>query len=124
MNEDTFQYILQHMEDNPVFINSSSLQQTPVHLQLAVCLHRYGNRGGRPAHSKLARDMGIGEGTVALFSDRVMLALLVLKSEVVHWPNAEEKAVHKQRVCAASCDVFLSVIGFIDETFITICSRD
>ena len=74
------------------------------------------------SHWDLALEVGIGEGTISLYCDRVLLALLALRAEFITWPSVEERQAHRKRICDASLGVFPGVVGFVDGTFIILNS--
>ncbi|PUU83796.1 hypothetical protein B9Z19DRAFT_1060723 [Tuber borchii] len=97
---------------------TQTLEQTSVEHQLAVFVRRIGSQGMGGSYWDLALEVGIGEGTISLYCDRVLLALLALKSELIIWPSVEERRAHSKCICDASLGVFPGVIGFVDGIFI------
>jgi hypothetical protein len=67
----------------------------------------------------LATAVGVGEGTVRNYTERVLHAILALRVKFIQWPT-EEKAPMKQRISTASRGVFPDCIRFVDGTFITL----
>jgi hypothetical protein len=64
-----------------------------------------------------ARECGIGVGTVVLYTQRVVMALLSLERQYVSWPYAEERsviavqmAVYRVRGC----------LGYVDGTYVVL----
>ena len=70
----------------------------------------------------MALEVGIGEGTISLYCDQVLLALLALRAEFITWPSVEERQAHRKRIYDASLGVFPGVVGFVDGTFIILNS--
>jgi hypothetical protein len=120
MNRESFEAVLARIEGHAIFHNSTAMQQTPVRYQLAVFLYRLGSKGQGDTQLHTATAVGIGEGTVRLFTHRVLVAILALKGKLIRWPSQEEREAHKQRVCAGSGGVFSGCVGFVDGTFITL----
>ena len=76
VNPSTFDRLFDVIKDNPIFQNNSiTSPQTPVEIQLAVCLYRFGHYGNAASVEKVALWAGFGYGTVDLFTTRVMIAL-------------------------------------------------
>lgn len=121
MNKDTFNFILNQIENNDIFKSTGTKEQQPVWVQLLVTLERFGFDGNAGSVGKIARSMGIGNGTVVLYTNRVMEALLCLKQNYIKWPNSsgrkrisnyfEEK--HKLKGC----------VGVVDGTLVNFCQK-
>lgn len=72
---ESFQYILQLIEDHPVFTTTSHRPQTPVEIQLAVTLYRMGRFGNGASIKDIARTAGVSEGAVERFTERCFEAI-------------------------------------------------
>jgi hypothetical protein len=73
-----------------VFQNKSLHPQRPVWLQLAVTLERMGCHGNGASVGRFAREWGgIGNGTVTLYSKRIVIAPVDLRKEYIKWPNRQ-----------------------------------
>ncbi len=81
MNKDTFLFILNH----PVFSNNSFNKQQPVWVQLLVVLERFGFDGNASSIGKVARSLGLGNGTVVLYTSRVIQAILSIHNQFIKW---------------------------------------
>ena len=102
----TFDRLVKAIETDPVFVSHSShSRQAPVCQQLAVALYRFGHYGNAASLQSVANWAGIGKGTVALYTRRVMVALLQpeFMTSCVHWPSQEEKEIAKSWVQQRSC---------------------
>ncbi|KAI5803242.1 hypothetical protein EDC01DRAFT_611807 [Geopyxis carbonaria] len=119
MDRTSFDRLLDTIIDNPVFYNISTQEQTPARYQLAVYLYCPGG-GSSGSTLRLATSVGIGEGSVKNFCNRVVAALLSMRSKLIWWPTIDEKNAIKQGICAASKGVFPGCVDFIDGTFITL----
>lgn len=95
MNKDTFLFILNTIQNHQVFQNNSYNKQQPVWIQLLVALERFGFDGNSCSVGKVARSLGIGNGTVVLYTTRVIEAILSIHDEMIKWPSRNEK---KERV--------------------------
>ena len=71
------------------FVNGRD--QADVAHQLMVLLKFLGTKGSGGSNANLQSVFGIGEGTVNLYSDRVVQAILRLKDSVVTWPDKDER---------------------------------
>ena len=76
MNKDTFMYILTAIQSHQVFLNNSFNKHQPVWIQLLVGLERLGFDGNASSIGKVARGLGLGNGTVILYTNRVIEAIL------------------------------------------------
>jgi len=117
-----FHHLVSKIETHLVFHNKSNFQQTAVEHQLAVFLRRIGSKGMGGSHWDLALGVGVGEGTISLFCERVLTAILTLGMEFITWPTRTERSSHYKRVCDASLGVFPGVVGFVDGTFVILDS--
>ncbi len=121
MNKDTFLFILNNVQNHPVFQNNSFNKQQPVWVQLLVALERFGFDGNSCSVGQVARSLGIGNGTVVLYTSRVIEAILSIRDKFIKWPNRREKKRtsdyfeehHKLKGC----------IGIVDGTFVNLCQK-
>lgn len=94
--------------------------QAPIELQLAVFLFRLGMSDAGSSLGHTALSLGLGEGTVHEYTLRAIGALQQLKKLWIRWPNADQRAVLKDRIGQASKGLFTGCIGFVDGTFINL----
>lgn len=120
MDRSSFEFLVSILQTNPVFHNDANFQQKLVQYQLAVFLFRLGGKGGGDTNLVSGIMLGIAEGTISLYVQRVLTAILNLKSQYIKWPSAEERDIHKRRVCSESLGVFPGCVGFVDGTFLTL----
>lgn len=70
---------------------------------------------------------GIGDGTVTLYTRRVLQALMDLWEDVVKWPTLQDRAAMKSRLLEDAGDLgwglFRDCIGIVDGTLIPIKYR-
>jgi len=91
MNPDTFMRILSLVEEPPIFHNRGRFPQISPMVQLMVALRRLGTEtGSGSAVISVAQLFGIGEGTVLLYTHRVVVALGALWGQVIKWHNRDE----------------------------------
>jgi hypothetical protein len=78
MNFPTFLCIVALIQNRPVFrTDAASYQkQRKVWQQALVCFERLGCNGNGASVGRFAREFGIGMGTVVLYTERVVTALL------------------------------------------------
>jgi hypothetical protein len=79
MLQESFHQLLSLIEGHPVFHNQSNVPQRPVRNQLAVTLRRMGTFGNGSSVGILAQFFRISEGSVILYSSRVVEAILSLE---------------------------------------------
>ena len=105
-----FDNILDSISNNPVFCSCSHNQQLLVSIQLAIflkCLGHYGNVN-RP--DDLAEWMGVSMGTVVNCTHHVMVALLDLHNDFIHFPKRGSSVMWKawqfteSRSCHSWCN--------------------
>ena len=93
----SFKALVELIKDDPVFQTTrdkiNGRDQAEVSQQLLVLLKFLGTEGSGGSNANLRSVFGIGEGTVNLYRDRVVQALLNLKDSVITWPNKEERTM-------------------------------
>lgn len=91
VNRQQFSIILQEIQNDDLFSTALNHQlQFPVHLQLAIVLHRLGGQGD--TNLKIAACFGIGDGgTIDKITKRVFTAIMKLEKKYIFWPDAEER---------------------------------
>ncbi|KAG2798639.1 hypothetical protein PC129_g20324 [Phytophthora cactorum] len=109
-----FIQIVNLIPDHTIFSNMYNVPQTPSWCQLMVALYRFGCDGNGASIGKLARHFRCAEGTVELFTDRWIIALVALVDQVVTWPDADECAEISARIEDVSG--FRQCIGLVDGT--------
>jgi hypothetical protein len=121
MNKDTFVFILNKIEAHEIFKNAGTHKQQPVWVQLLVALERFGFDGNACSVGKVARNMGISSGTVILFSNRVIEALVSIIPNWIKWSTpAQRKRTsryfeenHNLKGC----------VGVLDGTLVNLCQK-
>ena len=71
VTKDTFRYIENLISNHEIFLNNSNNPQQHVWVQLMVAMERFGTNGNGSSVGRIARQGGIGNGTVSLYTDRV-----------------------------------------------------
>ena len=105
VNPFTFDRIVDRIKDDLVFHNDSNFEQTAVEDQVAVAFYRMGRSGNGASIRDTSAWSGHGDGTVVLFTERVMTALLRqdLINEVLAMPTDEERENAAEWVESVSC---------------------
>jgi hypothetical protein len=121
VNPETFDNILNLIQDHPIFKNNSNNAQIDVSTQLAITLNRFGHYGNAASLSNIGEWAGVSPGTVENCTKRVAVALLAHHDTAVHLPSREEKEKAKQFVASQVCeswrDGYLSVDGTTIDLF-------
>ena len=117
MTPQNFYKLSSLIETHPIFSTNSTNQQADVSLQLAVFLRRL-SIGDIFSICAL---FGVAEGTVILYTQRVLKAILSFKLHFVKWPKGEER----QTVLQGFKDIggFYNIIGSIDGTHIILTNK-
>ena len=113
MTIEAFNGILKLIDKHPVFHNKSKHPQAD---QLLVALGRLGFDGLASPLWTVGEKLGVGEGTVAVYTKRIIQALLSLEKDVISWPNKTEQRAIKDRIRDQLG--FPNCIGYVDETLI------
>jgi hypothetical protein len=115
VDPETFDGLVALIEDNPIFSNNSNCPQLPVPLQLSVFLFRAGHYGNAASPEDMAQWAGISVGSVERCTDCVIVSLVSLHDEAIHFPGADDKERAKAFVEAQTClewwDSYLVVDG-------------
>ncbi|CAI2199582.1 10124_t:CDS:1, partial [Funneliformis geosporum] len=98
---------------HPVFLSQGTKPQVCIELQLAVFLCRLGSTGSLFG---VCSRFGLGEGTVILYTKRVIQAILTQKNTFLKWPTLEER--RKVNKGFENLGGLKNVIGAIDGTHI------
>ena len=111
------------IKDDPVFVGHNKIgrKQIDAKSQLLVLLRFLGTEGSGGSNNNLRNVFGIGEGTANLYRDRVVAALLNLKSSVITWPNAQEREQISNRFSETS--KFRNCVGVMDGTLFPLAFR-
>lgn len=115
---ESFQFMLQLIEDHPIFQTQSHRPQSPVEVQLAVTLYRMGRFGNGASVEDIARMAGISEGTVETFTNRCHTALFSHHGTFIRPLTEAEKEIEKKWIeehigCAGWRDGWIMYDGTI-----------
>lgn len=119
MNPDSFMRVLDWIQGHPVFKNNSRYPQVDPMVQLLVALRRLGSEASSAAGVlSVAQLFGIRDGTVVLYTNRVILALMEYWGKMVRWHTPEEKLAMRRRLQAnPRHNLFKHCVGVIDGTY-------
>ena len=114
-----FQQLVDLISPHPVFSSQGNKPQVCVELQLAVFLCRLGSTGSL---FEVCSRFGIGEGTVILYTKRIIQAIMAQKKTFVKWPTLKKyKKVYKG---FEDLGGLKNVIGAVNRTHILIKNVD
>jgi hypothetical protein len=121
MNKDSFRYVVDLIQHHPVFMNNSKHHQHDVWIQSVVALQRLGCEGNGVSVARTALIFGISEGSVVLFTQRFIHAILSLEKEFVKWPNEHER----KKISKHFYDSYgiLGAVGAVDGTPVILSYR-
>jgi hypothetical protein len=102
--------------DNTIFSNNFNCPQLPVHIQLAIFLFRAGHYGNAMSPEDVAQWAGISVGGVEKCTDCVIVSLLSLHDEAIHFPGVNDKEKAKEFVAAQTCEEWRNGFLIIDGT--------
>jgi hypothetical protein len=115
MSRDSFIKLCDRVADDPVFQNNSNNPQRPIKEQMMVTLKRMGCFGNGASVGMLARFFRVGEGTVELYTNRCIMAILRIKPQLLKWPRTEERADRGKEYTNVGFD---GCVGVIDGSLI------
>ncbi|KNF06054.1 hypothetical protein PSTG_00569 [Puccinia striiformis f. sp. tritici PST-78] len=116
-DKESFFNLCERLASNPIFHNNSTCPQRPVAEQMMVTLNRLGCHGNGVSVGMLATKYRIAEGTVELYTDRCLMAILGLKSDLLCWPDSN---AHRE-VSEGFGEVgFDGCVGLIDGTLVVL----
>jgi hypothetical protein len=121
MNKESFSFILREINNHEIFQNNSLNPQREVWVQLVVALERFGCDGNGISVGRVARSIGIGNGTVTLYTRRVVNALLSLEGKFIKWPSSRRRREISSQILEEYG--IPNVVGIIDGTHIHFSQR-
>jgi hypothetical protein len=109
--------------DDPVFSNQSNCPQLPVHIQLCIFLFHAGHYGNTTSPEDAAQWAGISVGGIEKCTDRIIIALLSLHDNAIHFPDAGDKEQAKIFVEKHTCEEWCNGFLLVDGTKFTLFQR-
>jgi len=83
----TFNRLLSSISTHPIYQFSAQKPQTLIEIQVAIVLQRLANP---MSYRQLETTFGIGQGSVANFTNRFLTAVLDNLRHIINWPRGEE----------------------------------
>lgn len=123
VSPETFDELVLKIQGHPVFHNNSHRAQTPVKVQLAIALYRFGHDGNAASVESIAQWAGVSVGLVVKSTQRVIVAFLSLHDSVICWPTEAEKEEAKEWVAAASCEDWAGGFCMVDGTLVPLFEK-
>ncbi|KAH9907672.1 uncharacterized protein B0H18DRAFT_824962, partial [Fomitopsis serialis] len=120
---ETFDALLERLQDHSVFVSDGPRDQLSVDKQLAIALYRFGHFGNAASVEGVAQWAGVSAGMVVNATRRVMVASLALHDEVIHWPSADAKEEAKEWVEMVSCAAWRDGYCFVDGTLVPLAEK-
>src|SRR6266581_2095159 len=87
----SFDILVSLIEHHSIFQTHSQTPQLPVPYQLAIALYRFGHFGSVVSVEAVAQWAGCSAGAVVKATRRIMIAIIPLHEQAIHWPNSDEK---------------------------------
>lgn len=103
VDPDTFDQLLQKIQDHDIFYNNSNVPQALVAVQLAIFLNRAGHYGNSTSPEDIRFWAGVSPGLVNNATNCVMVSILSLHNEAVYLLTQEEKDTVKEWVSSQAC---------------------
>jgi hypothetical protein len=113
MSRLSFFKLCSQVESHPIFHNNSNRPQRPVIEQMMVKLNQLGCFGNGVAVGMLATCYQIGNGTVELYTNRCLIAILSLRSRLLAWPDPDAHKKIREKFKEVG---FEGCVGLIDGT--------
>lgn len=114
MSRTTFDRLVSLLEEDSIFVSRGPRPQRAVRYQLAAFLLRYGREGSDAIG--VANKLGIGEGTVFIYCQRVTRALRKIGLTVISWGNLDHR--HETAEFIENHSGFRNCIGIVDGSLI------
>jgi len=118
MNRESFNVLASLIQDDPIFTNNSQNPQASIEIQLASALYFLGSAGASVIRG--AAQLGIGEGTIRLYCDRCISALVRRVPQFVKWPKPRSQDFWHMRKLVEDSSGFPGCVGYLDGTDITL----
>ncbi|EFP88489.1 uncharacterized protein PGTG_14067 [Puccinia graminis f. sp. tritici CRL 75-36-700-3] len=115
MTQLAFTKLCARIRNNTVSQSNSHNPQHPIKEQLMVALERLGCFGNGASVGMLARFFGVGEGTFELCTNRFIMAILRIKTQIIQWPSPEDRKEIKANYAEVGFD---GCVGLIDGVLI------
>jgi hypothetical protein len=97
MCRQSFKTLVRTIEGHPIFQNDSRHPQRLVWEQTYLTLRRLGCNGNAISVGASSRIGGVSFGSVVNYTNRVMAAIFDIMSNLIYWPDAEERKIISSR---------------------------
>jgi hypothetical protein len=114
MHWESFNQLLQMIQDHSVFSTDIKKEQAPVSHQLLLFLHYLGKSGRGANNPQLCNMFQIGRGTADHFKRRCITAIWSLRETAINWPDKEERKIIAKRILVKHS--WMNCIGIVDGT--------
>ena len=115
-----FLNLLQLIEPNPIFYNTSQNQQRELPIQLAIAICRLGSNGNGSAVYQLKNLFQVGYGTINLYTCQVITGIYQFRSSMITWPTQAERVELSQ---VMQEEGFPGCVGFVNGTTIPLSQK-
>jgi len=91
----SFHQLYEVIKHNPIFSSTKKRRsQTPIQLQLMIFLFKLSSSGTGGKFKRIGKYFKVSEGNSRRCFERVLMAVLSLRDEVVSWPSEHERKVY------------------------------
>lgn len=115
MNRAEFTSVVALFGDDDIFKSQGRKPQAPPKVQLATCIYRMA--GGESIRT-VQNHFNLSHGSVSLYTERSLIAIVSSLKKYISWPSGEERAVIARELYAQYG--IPSCVGFIDGTDIVL----
>ncbi|XP_055350814.1 uncharacterized protein LOC129597350 [Paramacrobiotus metropolitanus] len=123
MSKSSFERILELVKNDDIFNKHNNAKCTPADqgFQLYVALYSFTSYGNSPSLKPVAAHFGVSEGTVRLYTSRIICALLKLEPKYADWPDENERRDISRRI--KEKHRFPDCVGFFDGTLVPLLKK-
>ncbi|KAE8226089.1 hypothetical protein CF326_g7757 [Tilletia indica] len=119
LTKSQFWQLVKEIKGDDIFRGNPRRKQRPVEHQVLVALWRFAHSGTGASCFHIAERFGISEGSVIVWTDRVLCALISLEKKYVWWPSRGERAqirrqMREERGLLGHHTYSFNVLGVVD----------
>lgn len=115
-----FKSLMDLLQGHNIFYNKSTYPQAHPGWQLAVALMRIGTYGNGASAVRVEGTLFLGQGTVTLYTNRVITAILSKRNQWLAWPDAARRREMREVLAPEG---FPGCVGFVDGTTIPLAQK-
>jgi len=108
------------LQGHDIFYNRSTNPQAHPGWQLAVALMRIGTYGNGGSAVRVEVTLYLGQGTITLYTNRVIKAILSKRDQWIVWPDAARRREMRQ---VLEPEGFPGCVGFVDGTTLPLAQK-